>query len=430
MGMAGDMFISSLLDLANNMDVKLEIKNLKDYLSKYGTFDFKKITRDDTNGFIANTKFDGVISYNQARDMLSKGCEHLNLNKFYTDMAVQTLEILINAEIRVHAMLNLQVKDDKIEDHTKKHKIDDNKFKKLKKIKFDRLNIIGKVHNSGNVPIQPIKQKDNVYIDIFPEYAEGTEDLTEFEYIWVISYLHKSKGYKLTVIPPWDKKAIPRGVFSSRSPNRPSAIGLSRVKINKIERNEEYVRIFIDGIDLINETPILDIKPVIGRLDHVNTCDGWIVDKNHIELHKKGIPHLHKDVGHLHEAADIIFDILAPFYFLQQLQIKQFRVLYPVYVGDGSISFSHGTFNIPAPATSRILEDHNIPWDYGPENYELLTPTGAALLATLIKYGSIISQNYYKRNFSENYSGYGFGHINLNNNFLSISLCVDKISEK
>ncbi len=88
---------------------------------------------------------------------------------------------------------------------------------------------------------------------------------------------------------------------------------------------------------------------------------------------------------HLHEAQDIIVDIIGSAWALQQLdvQLKKVCCVAPVAVGGGEIRFSHGSFSVPAPATAEIVARYAIPTASGPVDTELLTPTGAALLAAL-----------------------------------------------
>lgn len=101
----------------------------------------------------------------------------------------------------------------------------------------------------------------------------------------------------------------------------------------------------------------------------------------------------HREIGgftnssHLHEAADILMDILGTAVALEELGFlprKNIYCLEPVYVGGGKVSFSHGTFSVPAPATRRILERYKIPYQKGPVEVELLTPTGATLLTGMV----------------------------------------------
>lgn len=93
--------------------------------------------------------------------------------------------------------------------------------------------------------------------------------------------------------------------------------------------------------------------------------------------------------SHLHEATDILMDILGSAVALQELGFfpkKNIYCLEPVYVGGGKVSFSHGTFPVPAPATKRILDRYKIPYQKGPLEVELLTPTGAALLTAMVRH--------------------------------------------
>jgi uncharacterized protein (DUF111 family) len=86
----------------------------------------------------------------------------------------------------------------------------------------------------------------------------------------------------------------------------------------------------------------------------------------------------------LHEAQDIIIDIAGAMMGLQNLKLRPCAILlYPVSVGGGFVDFSHGRLPVPAPATEIILNSQNIPWQTGPIEVELCTPTGAAILAGL-----------------------------------------------
>ncbi|MCU0610905.1 MAG: LarC family nickel insertion protein [Candidatus Eisenbacteria bacterium] len=109
----------------------------------------------------------------------------------------------------------------------------------------------------------------------------------------------------------------------------------------------------------------------------------------HAEHHAHGLDH-HHDAGEglgvmLHEAQDIVMDLAMAAWGLQWLGVAMNSVtcMTPVQVGDGVIRFSHGAFEVPAPATAEILAHHAIPWARGPQRFEQLTPTGAAILAAL-----------------------------------------------
>ena len=164
---------------------------------------------------------------------------------------------------------------------------------------------IGTVHTPYNewAPNQPVEQekglgKFKVVVD--EQYVEGLHELERFEYVILICHLnHGRKGEaSMTVAPPWAKgKQV--GLFASRSPHRPNPIGISIVKIDKIEGNVIYTW----PIDVYDGTPLLDIKPYIATLDAKSDAnDGWteeMEDKDHLLQHVRGIPHDHHE-GHGH----------------------------------------------------------------------------------------------------------------------------------
>jgi tRNA-Thr(GGU) m(6)t(6)A37 methyltransferase TsaA len=134
-----------------------------------------------------------------------------------------------------------------------------------------------------NMPIQPKGAKE-IYatIEIDEVYQDGLKDLDGFSHAYLIYYFHKVNNYKLNVVPFNDKTNTPRGVFSTRTPMHPNNIGLSIVKIIGIEKNI----IKIQGIDVLNNTPLLDIKPYIENFDKIEetTNSGWMLSSiNEVE---------------------------------------------------------------------------------------------------------------------------------------------------
>jgi len=124
-------------------------------------------------------------------------------------------------------------------------------------------------------PIQPTAARGiEGEIDIFPEFAEGLEDLAGFSHIFIIYHCHLSKAYSLKVKPFLDDNQ--RGLFATRAPARPNPIGISVVRIVKIEKGH----LDILNVDVVDGTPLLDIKPYVPAFD-VHTVDkiGWIEDK-------------------------------------------------------------------------------------------------------------------------------------------------------
>jgi len=109
-------------------------------------------------------------------------------------------------------------------------------------------------------------------VEIFPEYRDGLKDLEGFERILLVFHFNRIKEEKLMVHPHLDKKSC-RGVFATRAPFRPNRIGISSVKLVKIENNILH----IEQVDILNGTPLLDIKPYIPQIDSFeNIKTGWI----------------------------------------------------------------------------------------------------------------------------------------------------------
>ncbi len=107
--------------------------------------------------------------------------------------------------------------------------------------------------------------------EISEEFTEGLTDLTGFSHIILIYHFHKSGKAPLMQKPLLDKKL--HGVFSIRSPRRPNPIGISIVELVRIEENLVYFH----GADMLDETPLLDIKPFVPRFDNrENASSGWL----------------------------------------------------------------------------------------------------------------------------------------------------------
>lgn len=142
----------------------------------------------------------------------------------------------------------------------------------MKKINVD-LNIIGIVHSSYNTTADaPFQRGDKVSeIEIYKEYMYGLKDIEGFSNIHVFYWLHESDGYSLMVNTPWDTK--PHGVFTTRSPHRPNPIGHAVVELVQHRDN----LLLVKGLDAIDGTPVIDIKPYIKKLDvRNNAVSGWI----------------------------------------------------------------------------------------------------------------------------------------------------------
>jgi tRNA (adenine37-N6)-methyltransferase len=132
-----------------------------------------------------------------------------------------------------------------------------------KAVVFRPIGVIRSEHRLGeNTPVQPSYAVGIPgTVEVFPEYVDGLDDLESFSHIYLIYHLHRSKGFKPKVIPfMQDEK---RGVFATRSPSRPNAIGISLVRLVGREGNLLHV----EDVDILDGSPLLDIKPYIFRFD-------------------------------------------------------------------------------------------------------------------------------------------------------------------
>ncbi len=135
---------------------------------------------------------------------------------------------------------------------------------------------IGTIHTPfttlENMPIQPKGAKEVIgTIEIEREFIQGLEDLNGFSHIYLLYEFHMAQKTALKVTPFMDTRK--RGVFATRSPLRPNHIGLSLVMLKKIEDNI----ITVQGIDVLDGTPLLDIKPYIAAFDEVQkSTSGWM----------------------------------------------------------------------------------------------------------------------------------------------------------
>lgn len=143
-------------------------------------------------------------------------------------------------------------------------------------IKFTAIGTINTPHKiKEGMPIQSISAKGiKGRIELKEEYLDGLLDLDGFSHIILIYHFHKSVGYKLQVKPFLDDKL--HGVFSTRAPKRPNAIGMSVVKLISVKGNS----LEIENVDMIDGTPLLDIKPYVPEFDiHKIEKGGWIEKK-------------------------------------------------------------------------------------------------------------------------------------------------------
>ena len=122
------------------------------------------------------------------------------------------------------------------------------------------------------MPIQPTGAKDvKGTIEVFEEFQSGLQDLDGFSHLILLYCFHRSRGFKLKVMPFMDSEL--RGLFATRAPNRPNPIGLSVVRLDRIEKGVLHIR----NVDVLDNTPLLDIKPYVPAFDvQTEVRTGWL----------------------------------------------------------------------------------------------------------------------------------------------------------
>ena len=143
-------------------------------------------------------------------------------------------------------------------------------------IKYRPIGIIHSPFEGPNgTPIQPAGAKGiNGSVEVFPQYAEGLKDVEGFSHIILIYHFHLSGESSLTAKPYMDTES--HGVFAMRGPSRPNSIGISVVRLVKVEENILRIK----DVDIVNGTPLLDIKPYVPEFDIRDVESiGWL-EKN------------------------------------------------------------------------------------------------------------------------------------------------------
>ena len=109
-------------------------------------------------------------------------------------------------------------------------------------------------------------------LELLPEFAAGLQDIEGFSHLIILWLFHKNEGFDLMAQPPSDDR--PHGVFATRSPHRPNPIGLTVVQLIKREGG----KLFLRGIDMLDGTPVLDIKPYLSSVPESEVRRGWLAE--------------------------------------------------------------------------------------------------------------------------------------------------------
>ncbi len=135
---------------------------------------------------------------------------------------------------------------------------------------------IGIIHTPYKIkeecPIQgAINTQEKGQVEIFPEYEKGLKDVETFSHI-ILFYIFNQAG-KIKLVRPTFLDDCSHGIFASRHPCRPNGVGISIVKL--LKRNGNVLE--VSGIDILDNTPLIDIKPYIPKFDHfINANNGWV----------------------------------------------------------------------------------------------------------------------------------------------------------
>jgi tRNA-Thr(GGU) m(6)t(6)A37 methyltransferase TsaA len=150
--------------------------------------------------------------------------------------------------------------------------------------KFMNYEVIGCFHCSkvnpyeaarqGSVDTTSVSEANEGFIELLPgkNFEQALDQLEKFSHLWIVFDFHLNKNWKPKVLPPRGSQNKV-GVFATRSPHRPNSIGMSAVKLIKVEG----LKIFVQNFDLLDQTPILDIKPYLAYADSIPEANqGWI----------------------------------------------------------------------------------------------------------------------------------------------------------
>ena len=126
---------------------------------------------------------------------------------------------------------------------------------------------------TSEIPKGPDAKHDaDGIIEIAPAFAAGLQDIEGFSHLYVLWHFHRVDAYDLIAHPPNDDR--PHGVFATRSPRRPSPIGLTVVQLLRRDGPRLYVR----GVDMLDGTPVLDIKPYLSSIPEGDFRRGWLAE--------------------------------------------------------------------------------------------------------------------------------------------------------
>jgi tRNA-Thr(GGU) m(6)t(6)A37 methyltransferase TsaA len=119
-------------------------------------------------------------------------------------------------------------------------------------------------------------------VEVLPEFEAGLQDVEGFSHLYLIWVFHQAKGADLVGLPPFDDR--PHGVFATRSPRRPNPIGLTVVEL----LGREGTRLRVRGVDMLDGTPVLDLKPYLSSIPTETLRRGWVAEAEARRLNPSG----------------------------------------------------------------------------------------------------------------------------------------------
>ena len=140
-------------------------------------------------------------------------------------------------------------------------------------IQYRAIGLVRSPHKElDGMPIQPSRARGvRGTVEIDPHYEAGLKDLDGFSHVILLCHMHRAKPHRLAVIPFLD--TVERGLFATRAPSRPNPIGLSVVRLVAVDGP----RLEVEDLDLLDCTPVLDIKPYVPEFDRqVEIRLGWL----------------------------------------------------------------------------------------------------------------------------------------------------------
>lgn len=144
------------------------------------------------------------------------------------------------------------------------------------------LEAIGRVYTPfvdvASIPVRAADSDARGVVELFGRFAEGLRDIDGFDRLWLIHLADPPPPPSLTVLPPLSDQL--RGVFATRSPRRPNRLGLTCVKLLRVEG----LRLHVEGVDMLDGSPLLDLRPYAPRWDAFDAAwAGWMENVKHSE---------------------------------------------------------------------------------------------------------------------------------------------------